>query len=729
MKRVFLILVCAFSLGAQWTAGAQERLNEIYRYPFSLGISYVPLSPVSGVLNDSAATDIAIRFRMPLAGTPELTPMAALSLTSYDSVEAAAPIILGGTLDAGATMPEYIESETWDHRNFSLSAGLGYEKRISAEFEAGGEALIGLEYSAFPRRVVDSSGDWYPVGEAGLIVDLRGKASLNPSYNLSIDILPSFRYARSLGALHDFDGLYFGLGFGVHYRFGDDPAQSTVRAIRFSDTGTPAVFASMQKIYAETPFATISIENSERYDLRDIEVSFFQAGYMDGPTLCAEIDLLESGSSAEIPIRALFNERVFQTVDSVPLNGELRVSYEYRGRVVEQTRSIGYELFDRNTLVWNDDRKVAAFITPRDSAVRNYASYAADRSRESNTDYLPDNLEKAIQLYYALAALNIGYQADPVSPFAQVQGSEVFLDSVSLPRETLVRGTGDCDDLTVLYNTMLESVSVPTGFVTIPGHIYSAVDTGMSAREYGRIHPDRDMVLVHNETAWVLVEITLLGKQGFLDAWQTGINQWNATDPLARTLHVTGESQETYAPVGLQESDLGLQYADAADISEAFRRDRDRLGALILGELRSRVQQRDSARGWNLYGATAAMLGDFTESEAALKRSLELEPSGIATLINLGLLYREKNRLDLAEQYLRRAVALLGGESGSGADLADRAYRSLSVVLTDRGADDEARRVAEMITPSPAGGGGESAGRAAEGGEDEPLFVLDFMGI
>ena len=112
-----------------------------------------------------------------------------------------------------------------------------------------------------------------PRGSLGLAGGVTGKLTLNPSFNVSIDILPSFRYHRSFGALRDFDGFYFGLGLSASYRLGQDPdAPGTeVRAIRFGEVEMPPVFASMQSVDVNEPVTTLTITNTEN-SFTDAEV-------------------------------------------------------------------------------------------------------------------------------------------------------------------------------------------------------------------------------------------------------------------------------------------------------------------------------------------------------------------------------------------------------------------------------------------------------------------------
>ena len=316
-------------------SSAQESLDAYYAYPVSVGLGYQPLSAIAGVVRKAAVNDISLRFSVPLPFMPAMQPSLFAGVATLDSDESDEPTILGGILDDGATIPDYDERGTWDHQLWCGGLGMAFARRISKEFEAGADIVAGLSMSYFSRRVVTSAGAWYPVGELGMTLGLGGKISLNPSYNLSIDLTPAFRYHRTFGTIYGFDGLYFGIGFAAHYRFGQDPdaPMAEVHALKLAVEELPPVFAAMQKVYVKKPIASVIVTSAERDPVTNLAVSFNQATYMDSPTLCAEIDALGPGESVDVPIRASFNDAVFGTVDVVPLNGEIIAGYTYHGPV------------------------------------------------------------------------------------------------------------------------------------------------------------------------------------------------------------------------------------------------------------------------------------------------------------------------------------------------------------------------------------------------------------
>ena len=93
---------------------------------------------------------------------------------------------------------------------------------------------------------------------------------------------------------------------------------------------------------------------------------------------------------------------------------------------------------------------------------------------------------------------------------------------------------GDYDDLTVLYASLLENLSIDTAFLEAnepgAGHIYLMFDSG--------IRPDRaeDFFVSENEyvvwegRVWIPVETTMYGFK-FSDAWRQGVTEYKRLKP------------------------------------------------------------------------------------------------------------------------------------------------------------------------------------------------------
>ena len=205
-------------------------------------------------------------------------------------------------------------------------------------------------------------------------------------------------------------------------------------------------------------------------------------------------------------------------------------------------------MWDRNAVTWDDDSKVAAFVTAKDPAILALSRAVSGVATERGSKAVSENLRKGMGMYFAVVQSGVRYVVDPRTPYAQLSALETDVDFLQFPRQTLEYRGGDCDDLSILYCALLESVGVDTAFITVPGHIMPAFSLGKRTPEM-RAQSQRGANLVFDgEEAWVPVEITEL-KDGFLRAWEAGAKQWReqSTRGQAR-LHRTREAWKTYEP-------------------------------------------------------------------------------------------------------------------------------------------------------------------------------------
>lgn len=104
----------------------------------------------------------------------------------------------------------------------------------------------------------------------------------------------------------------------------------------------------------------------------------------------------------------------------------------------------------------------------------------------------------------------IEYKVDPDSSYAQLSENETATDYLQFPVQTLDYQTGDCDDMSILYSSMLEAVSVETAFITTPGHIYIAFNLGLNKKQAQRIFSNTENIIFMEGKGWIPVEVTAL---------------------------------------------------------------------------------------------------------------------------------------------------------------------------------------------------------------------------
>ncbi len=647
VKRFYsVVLLCTFFLLVfTGVAGAQEKtnLNRYYRFPLSVGVEYQGYTPFGQYGSQYNIFELGGVVRWPIPPLPLLQPLFKTGMINFDSQDQDEPY-------------------KWDHVHWFAGGGLVVSYRFAKNFEIGGEIATSFTQSVFENLSPDG-----PVGAQNIIAEAGLRLGLNPSYNFSVDVHPSIKYFHSFSPLTDYNGFIFGIGFSGHFRFGRDPDSplAIIRNIRFENVEMPPVFAAMQSYYVKNPVGKVSVTNTEKQSIRDVSVSFFQNGYMDSPTLSATLPEMKGGETVTIPLLASFNSEVFSTEGITPLTGEVIITYTSGGRAAEQKQSISYDLHDKTALTWDDDRKVAAFITPADSALRNYTSFIRQACKEATVPGFSSRLQEAMQIYNALTLIGCLYQVDPRSPFTEVQENPMVVDSISLPRDTLKRITGDCDDLTVLYCSLAETVGIESGFITIPGHIFAVLNTGVDTREFQKVHPDRSMTVPIDGTLWLPVEITMIGKEGFLEAWRKGIEEYRMFDeePEKRGFYITREAQREYRPVGLKETDLGLQYGDPARLTRLFGEDMGKLINQTLTPFTEAADRQGGPKEYNKLGIMQATFRQYEEAEASFQKALSRNSGYLSARINLANVQFLQDRFaDALEQFL----TILGELSSAG---------------------------------------------------------------
>ena len=621
--------VPSFPVNEDETRPAVQRINynEFYKFPVSVGLSGQFFSPLNQFGTDYkgrySVVDLSAVTRYPVPGLPWLQPFlkfgAVLTRAQFDS--------------------RNTNASNFDNDRYYISLGLQAVNKVNKGIEWGGSLEAGFGYRRLEKldpteEKVLSSFDMHVAFGPNLV--------FNPSFNYSINVHPTIGYNLSFTPLKRFNGFYFGFGINLDYRFGRDPDQpsETVQSIEFSNPRIDNFFAAMQSYYVNFPFGEITITNIESFTLENVEVSFYQPGYMSVPGKIASIKSLRPGQSEVLPITALLDQGIFDIEGIIPLTGQIAVEFS-RGRIREmQATTIDYDLYDKNSITWDDDNKLGAFITSGDSALSNYLSYLNRINKDFvNTGY-NEPLQKAIQVYYGLTEVGILYQKDPVQSYENIRGKVNYVDTVNLPRETLSKLAGDCDDLTVLFNALLESAGVETGFITAPGHIYSMFNTGMDASDYAQIHPDKSLTIPFDGKLWVPVEITYIGEFGFDQAWISGAEEFNRyIDEGKIGIFFTREAQKNFRPVGFRQSDLGVQYGDSSRINQDFSQELEKQIGLVISDFEKKAYERNTKGAFNQLGIISAGFGRYGLAEQAISQALALDRNYQSAKVNLGNVY------------------------------------------------------------------------------------------
>ena len=421
------------------------------------------------------------------------------------------------------------------------------------------------------------------------------------------------------------------------------------------------IFPVFYSYYDRNPIGTATLTNPGGAAFHDLVLSFYIAQYMDNPKFAAPVPRLEPGDSITIPVHGLFTSRIMEVTEGARLSALVRLEYlaGETERSLELVQSV--QVLNRNALTWDDDRKLAAFVTARDPVVMGFARNVSGVTQEAMPSGVNDALAVAAGLHEALDEYGVRYVPDPVTAYAEYSQQQNAIDHVLFPRQTLEYRGGDCDDLTALYCALLESVGVETAFITIPGHIYAAVSLGPEEAARRAFANPEELVFADGR-AWLPVEVTLRA-QGFLPAWREGAKEWrvHAATGTAR-LHPVHAAWEFYPPVGLPGSGTPAT-VDGTPLGLAIASELGRLVEREITASRAQIQALaaaapDDPRWPNRLGI---LYGRYGNPETALRyfqEALQLRRDYVPALLNIGNVHFQSGDYAAALNFYRSAAAI-----------------------------------------------------------------------
>ena len=439
---------------------------------------------------------------------------------------------------------------------------------------------------------------------------------------------------------------------------GETTIKRTGKGLEISSIELNRIFPVLFKHYDDNPVGQVVIYNNEYSPVTNISLSFFVERYMDNPKECAVPQRVNSKEEIEIDLFALFSDSVLEITEDTKVSAKLTLGYTLKGKtyVIEYTESL--ELYDRNATTWDDNRKAAAFVTAKDPAVLEFSKRVAGWTKDTGSRAVNSNLSMAIGLHEALRLYGISYVVDPKTPFSEFSKDKFLVDFLQFPRQTLNYTAGDCDDLSILYCALLESVGIETAFITIPGHIFMALSLDMepdSARK-SFLRPD-DLIYIDGKT-WLPVEITMI-KENFLQAWEAGAKMWreNAARNQAE-LFPMHDSWSVYKPVGLPGT-ASVSMPDRLEVINAFQSELirfiDREIYPQVSRLQAQIRQNNNEPKFvNRLGVLYARYGLYDKAVVQFEkilRTVEYVPA----LINMGNIGFLNKDFKGALEYYQRA--------------------------------------------------------------------------
>lgn len=493
--------------------------------------------------------------------------------------------------------------------------------------------------------------------------------------------------------------------------------QPTLSSVSIDSVHVDDLFASTYRDYVDQPFGSVLLTNNDA-DTMAVSLSFQLIDWMRRPG--RQEVRLKPGQSRRVSISAAMDDEILSLRQSGPFPARVAVSFAVGGDTVSVQRSIDVTVYKRGAVRWNDGvGPAASFITPADEGVAAFASeplrHFADKARALGRPAA--NLTQAMVLFETLRAHGVRYQVDASEAYVAGRAGGV-VDHIQYPAQTLASRTGDCDDLTVLYASLLESAGIATALVDYPEHLFLLVDTGLSRWEAYRLPLLDRLTVVHGDRVWIPVEITRLDAP-FERAWHDGADEMAKLSGVERRQRIllTADAWARHSPavpsVAGTPPPAPTATADAVASGQSALRERidEQIERRYLQPLRGDEAGNDALRTRLLQVYVA--LADYDAAiAAALDFLIDERGDGAATHNHLGIAYFLKGETRQATYHFRQALAVRPDDEGIEHNLEHALW-----TLGRRDSPSESDLVADATAS-------ESRG-AASGGAEHAFYWID----
>ncbi len=396
--------------------------------------------------------------------------------------------------------------------------------------------------------------------------------------------------------------------------------------ISFDSANLKPVFPVFYSWYNDNPFGTIEISNHEDAAITDVQVSFYHPEYMGQPKNCGGTKILYRGETLTVDLKAFFNEQMLNLNEKNDSLTTITVEYKYLGSKRSATFPLIVPVYGRNNMSWEDDRCASAFVSSKDPAAMWFAKYVVSTIRDNVRNGLPTNIQYAMGIFEALDQFGINYVKDPTSAFEDNVGT-ASIDFLQFPYQTLMYRGGDCDDLSILVCSLFESIGIKTAFITVPGHIFMAFDSGFTVEQAKEYFINLDEFIVDGDNVWVPLEITLTD-EGFNKAWHKGAWEWNVANRKGSAmLYKMEDSWKIYRPVNVPGATARFTLPEEQYVAKLFSHSVDQFVmeqiAPRIAYYENRIAAAPSAQNYNDLGVLYARYGLFELAEQQFRVARE----------------------------------------------------------------------------------------------------------
>jgi len=388
-----------------------------------------------------------------------------------------------------------------------------------------------------------------------------------------------------------------------------------------------------------------------------------------------EIPPLEPLQSTAVRVQPSFSPKILEEGTSELL---------FLAKVFAQDREVAARealvpVLESTAVTWDVPERIAALIDP--APTREIVRRTLSAVLPSSSNIHIRNFRLSAMAFDALQAWGFQYLEDTPDSLAQAL-LDVPVDRVNTPAETLRDHGGDCDDLSVLLASALESCGVPAGIGVSRDHVFVLFDLGIEDLESRAL--DSSGILLRGGHAWIPVEATWLTRPG-----ATLLAAWNAARSRLQDLR-SGATRffEVRKAWGEFPTISRSREIAVPAIRPALARSAPELGTWLRERTRRMADEAragagpEPGEGDRSAAAVFARAGYRKEAERLIRRAVAEHPGPCARIELAGVLLsdpRTSGDITEARRELRRALAELDPLDLEAIDQAEKYLKQTSL--------------------------------------------------
>lgn len=653
-------------LPGPWRCVLYEQISNL-QILYVLSYIYIYICIVLAILftHPAFATDFSFRF----------TPEVVIPLDQKDSI--ATDQTYGGIINADVNLFNLLT--VGPELTFQF-----YKTDFSEELSSvvGTGVSAGVFYSPFSRIMLSANGSFgmyfgnYEFGKSGAdesevsgSVDKKNYVMNNFYYrgfaDVSFRVNPNFTIGLEGGYTdYIFDSkksVFSGFQAGITSKITIETKkyQNKIELDLLQDENIYPLFASS---YKEYPFGYVYLTNRNNAEIKDIRVSFKADKYTSSAFLCNEFKRIQKNKTVEVPLLADFSTELSQFSENGQFPAQVIVEYSLLGKKYTEIKEVVISSYNRNSFNWSDSDGIVALISPNDISAIELSKTVVGIVRDNTHLGINQNLEYSMALFESLNTMGIIYERDIQSPYDEYHTLE-GIDYIQFPFQTITYKAGDCDDLAVLFSSMLSSVGINSVIVFTEDDVICGIDLNISGSAASKQFSSLERLINVNDVLYLPVSMKNVEK-GYFDAWNIALEEIDKSETASVT--VVSDAWEKYTPIGLTEKAM-FSLPDEKDLSkrvaEAFSKYRKNEIIPLGNNLLKAYKENPTDSNSNAVGMVYLRMGNYAKAlkwfeKAAVKNN-------VAAMANIGQLYVVQNDFANAKKYFERVLAINPEHSGA----------------------------------------------------------------